>query len=358
VRATGSTTPRHALGQRNIRQGWRQPRPPRQTDNQPTRCRFRRSRAVGLEERSQADIRYETREVIAELQLARTSAVVALAGGAFLLAGVCGYFLRNPIYAPDMPPSDGLRQVAAAVGALLVAAPAAITAFLTTSLSDLGSYLTRGVRFLCAAGAGAAVVAGFSLAVLLPKDHGLYHAALLTASATNMFAALTVGATLFPRSRANGRITRRRIARSQKKLVDKGLDPTSVAPDPVRGSGVPADARYRQRRHAFVGALGSLLFLDWFVAAMRTPRTVNLLFKKNWPTTFRRIWYRTATHRAGAWSLRELGSLIPGRHADAVGRLLVALGCLALLVVGVLEGLQKVGRVARGQLAHEDPGVR
>jgi hypothetical protein len=53
VRATGSTTPRHALGQRNIRQGWRQPRPPRQTDNQPTRCRFRRTRAVGLEERSQ-----------------------------------------------------------------------------------------------------------------------------------------------------------------------------------------------------------------------------------------------------------------------------------------------------------------
>lgn len=157
---------------------------------------------------------------------------------------------ENPIYALDLAPGEGLRQVAAAVGALLVAAPAAITAFLTTSLSDLGAYLTRGIRFLCAAGAAAAVWAGFALAVLLPKDHGLYHASLLTASAINMLAALTVGATLFPRSRANGRLTRWRVAKSQRRLADKGIDPMSEAPDPIRKSGVPADARYRQRRHA------------------------------------------------------------------------------------------------------------
>ncbi len=300
------------------------------------------------------EIRFGSNEMIAELQLARTGTVFALTGGALLLAVVCAYFYRNPIYnAGHYVPSDGIRQVAAAIGALLVAAPAGFVAYLTTSLSDLGAYLTRGIRLMCAIGAIVAVWAGFSIAVLMPEDHGLYNMSLLLASTANFVAGATAVASLGPRSRSDGRLTKSRIGRSQQKLVSLGGDPASQIPVRIRRSGVPADTRYRQRRHAFLGAIGCALFTDAWVAMLRIRGSFQSLGRDHWWEPFRAVWERTGTHWLGYSVAEWLRSLSPGRDG-AFDRLLVALGFLALGLAIAVVSLATVGSVARARLLRED----
>jgi hypothetical protein len=301
-----------------------------------------------------AEVRYQTKEIIAELQLARTPTIYALAGAVFLLAFVCGYFYRNPIYEPrNYLPEAGIRQVAAAVGALLVAAPGALVAYLTTSLSDLGGYLTRGIRSMCAIGAASAVWGGFCIAVLMPQDHGLYAASLLFASAVNFVAGITaLAALLGPRSRDDGALTSRRIRRSRRRAAAAGAIHSDGIPKPLRKSGVAADTRYRQRRTAFLGAIGCAFLTDVWIALLRVPSGFRDPGHKGWWEPLRKLWEYTGTH----WTIYRLGQrlllLNPSHHGGAA-RLLIALGCAALFLATVLVSISKVGAAWRDRLAHE-----
>jgi hypothetical protein len=309
------------------------------------------------------NLRREAREAMAELQLSNSVPVSMLAALAFLLAMVCGYFARNPILPSpaaarhlSAPELNSYRQVAAATGALVVAAPATLTAVLLTQSSSLCAYLTRGTRVLSGFGAVAGILAALAIAVLLPKDRGTYDNLLLTSATINWGAGLTILAAIVGQNTLVARLDQWRVRRTTRSGA-VGLH----RPRRARRNGSPADCRYRQRRLAALGGVACLISTDVWWHGLRLSRQYHLLQPSNFSHSLPRLWETMWTARV-AETIGDGTTTVVTNLSDFQQPLHpIAVLLAGVLVVGsALVLLALVGRSARQRLvpaAQRRPGL-
>jgi hypothetical protein len=292
----------------------------------------------------------DTNEAVLELQVDRSASMWMLGGVALLLSLVSGYFFRHPVF-PSVPRAhlmapairNSYRQVGAENGALLVAGPAALTAILLTRSSELGAYLTRGIRLLSAIATSSAVVAALAIAILLPGDRQAYNTFLLTSAILNWVAASTILASMIGRFDAHQWLTKRRLRRSAA-IADstRDLGRGVFKPKHLRRSGAPADSRYRQRRMALLGAFACAISTDLWWHALHIDRSEHLLnvTKGHAWQTLNATWARQR-YTATATELLTM------RHHP--GQIAIALGTLAIAVSLALWWLHQVGAAERDE---------
>ena len=125
-------------------------------------------------------------------------------------------------------------------------------------------------------------------------------------------------------------------------------------PHRVRRSGVDADARYRQRRYALLGAFVGLLATDVWISATLLPTDTHLLEREKWRSTLHSVWDNTVTAKTLRGMRQLVEDTITRSWTDFLQCAAILLVVLALvLVAGWLCTVQSVRGVRDGQVSED-----